>query len=114
MSFSKKGNNLPKEGNVFPNNSYAVAISVALRQNLGSTHRAIKTIVGWTGASERTAKNWMSGSSGPSGEHLMALAHHSDEVFVTILRLSGNERVLVALNVIEARDKLFAAVDCLR
>ena len=114
MSFLKMGKNLPKKGNVFPNGSYAVAIALALRRNLGNTHRAIKTIIGWTNASERTVKNWLSGSSGPSGEHLVALLRHSDEVFETVMRSSGKERVLVAMKVFDARDKLIEALEALQ
>jgi hypothetical protein len=114
MSFLKKGKILPKKGNFFPKGSYAVEISLALRQNLGNTHRAVKTLMRWTGASERTVKNWLSGSSGPSGEHLIALMHHSDEALEAVLRLAGREQVLVAMKVFDARDKLIEALELLR
>ena len=42
----------------------------------------------WTGASERTAKYWLSGERGPSGEHLIRLAQHSDAVLITILTMA--------------------------
>jgi hypothetical protein len=42
----------------------------------------------WTGASERTAKYWLSGERGPSGEHLILLAQHSDAVLETILTMA--------------------------
>ena len=114
MSFLKKGKILPKKGNFFPKGSYAVEISLALRQSLGNTHRAVKTLMRWTGASERTVKNWLSGSSGPSGEHLIALMHHSDEVLEAVLRLAGREQVLLAVKVFDARDKLIEALELLR
>ena len=60
---------------------YRKAIADALRRELGPTHQAIKTAMRWTGASERTAKYWLSGERGPSGEHLILLAQHSDAVF---------------------------------
>jgi hypothetical protein len=55
---------LPKTGNSFRgsqsrkklNAQYAVAIAKALRKQLGVTHQATKTIMRWTGASERSAK----------------------------------------------------------
>src|SRR5208282_5820902 len=109
MSFLKKGKILPKKGNFFPNGSYAVEISLALRQNLGDTHRAVKTLMRWTGASERTVKNWLSGSSGPRGEHLIALVHRSDEVLEAVLRLAGRGQVLLAMKVFDARDRLIEA-----
>jgi len=114
MSVLKKGKILPKKGNLFPNSPYAVAISLALRQNLGNTRRAMKTLVRWTGAGERTVKNWLSGSSGPSGAHLVALVHHSDEVLEAVLRLAGREQVLLAMKVFDARDQLIEALELLR
>jgi hypothetical protein len=112
MSFSKKGKDFPKEGRVFPRQSdtqtYAFVVAAALRGELGESHHATKTVIRWTGASERAVKNWFSGTSGPSGEHLIALARNSDEVFATLLILS--ERTLdpaVAANkLVELRSKL--------
>ena len=114
MSFLKKGKFLPKKGNFFPKGSYAVEISLVLRQNLGNTHRAVKTLMRWTGASERTVKNWLSGSYGPRGAHLVALVHHSDEVLGAILRLSGREQVLLAMKVFDARDTLIEVLKALQ
>lgn len=74
--------------------AYRRAIADVLRRELGPTHQAIKTLMRWTGASERTAKYWLSGERGPSGEHLIQLAMHSDAVLMMILtmadRLSTN------------------------
>jgi len=67
---------------------YRKAIADALRRELGPTHQAIKTAMRWTGASERTVKYWLSGERGPSGEHLILLAQHSDAVLVTILTMA--------------------------
>lgn len=50
----------------------------ALRNELGESRRSIKTVLGWTGACERTAKNWLLGNCGPSGHHLVQLAENSD------------------------------------
>ncbi|MDP2739716.1 MAG: hypothetical protein Q8O82_13700 [Pseudorhodobacter sp.] len=45
-------------------------------------------MMGWTGASERTVKYWLSGERGPNGEHLILLAQHSDAALVTILTMA--------------------------
>ena len=75
---------LPKKGIVFPNGEnlgpYPLAIAYALKCELGSTHQAVKIIRRWTGAGERTVKNWLAGISGPSGQHLVDLIRHSDDV----------------------------------
>lgn len=67
---------------------YRRAMADALHRELGPTHQAIKTAMRWTGASERTAKYWLSGERGPSGAHLILLAQHSDAVLMTILTLA--------------------------
>ena len=104
----------PKKGKVFPNRDgqshseidYATAIAAALREDLGSTHQATKTVMRWTGASERTVKNWFAARSGPSGEHLVALIHHSNRAFEAVLLLAGREQAVAARKLIEARDSL--------
>ena len=104
----------PKKGNVFPNAdgearlevNYRQTIATALRQELGGTHRAVKTTMRWTGVSERTAKNWIAGSHGPSGEHLISLMRHSDEVLIGLLTLAGRGEAIVALRLVETRDRL--------
>ena len=42
----------------------------------------------WTGARERTVRNWLSGVRGPSAIHLVSLMGNSDEVFRTVLMLA--------------------------
>jgi hypothetical protein len=105
---------LPKMGKGFPKRdgkgggglSYPGVIAAALRSELGDTHQAIKTVMRWTGASERTAKNWLASSRGPTGEHLLMLVRNSNAVFEAVLRLSGREASLTAIDLLEARTKL--------
>lgn len=89
---TKMGTFVPKTGtNVHLEADFAVyrtAIAAALRDELGLTHRAVKTAMRWTSASERTVKYWIAGERGPSGEHLIALARHSDIVFHMVLLLA--------------------------
>src|SRR3546814_16509355 len=77
--FPKKGN-FSLSGHDRENGStrYAVMIAQALRGELGSSHRATKTLMRWTGASERTAKHWLAGHHGPGGGHLIALLRESE------------------------------------
>ena len=88
----KMGTSVPKMGTTVhldaDQAAYRKAIADALRRELGHTHQAIKTVMRWTGASERTAKYWLSGERGPSGEHLIRLAQHSDAVLITILTMA--------------------------
>jgi len=94
----KMGNGLPKMGNSLPISvvdsaemSYEVAVATAVRKQLGGSHQAIKTLMRWTGVSARTAKNWLSGSAGPSGAHLVDLMRSSDFVFEAMLQLARRE-----------------------
>jgi hypothetical protein len=90
---------LPKKGRIFRNGSgenaprvvYTRAIRDALRSELGPHPSANKTVRQWTGAGERTIKNWFDGTCGPRGEHLLLLACHSDSVFESILTLTERE-----------------------
>ena len=88
----KMGTVVPKVGTIVHLEAvpteYRQAIATALIDDLGMTHRAIKTAMAWTGASERTVKYWLAAERGPSGEHLIALARHSDSVFLTILLMA--------------------------
>src|SRR6266508_197291 len=93
---------LPKKGKVLPRRSgrgksrleYAAAIAAAMRKELGDTHRAIKTVMRWTSASERTVKNWFSGQKGPSGNYLLGLIQESDAVLHALLHAAGRGDVL--------------------
>ena len=67
---------------------YRGAVAMALHGELGSTHRAIKSAMRWTGASERAVKYWFAGERGPSREHLVSLARHSDVVPVLLLTMA--------------------------
>jgi hypothetical protein len=77
-----------------------------LRHELGDTHQAVKTVMRWTGAGERTAKNWLAGTRGPTGEYLLSLVGHSNAVLEAFLRLAGRESWWAALSLHEARTRL--------
>jgi hypothetical protein len=103
-----------KEGRRFPGASndggYAGAIADALRTELGQSHRATKTLMKWTGASDRTAKNWLSGCCGPSGGHLVQLARESDTVLAAVLALSGRHRHMLGADLLSIRAGLASAL----
>ena len=87
--FPQTGKMLPGPGDYENSLTYARVVGAALRKDLYNRRGAAKTVMQWTGASERTVKTWFSGRCGPSGEHLMMLACHSDSVFLCVLRMSG-------------------------
>ena len=122
MSFPKKGQNFrPISGKSFPNlhakmaasGDYNIATVIAetLRQTFGGTRGAIKTVMAFTGAGERTIKNWFEGKNAPNGENLIELARHSDEILEVFLLMSGRGDVLSAKKLVDARDKLVEMLD---
>src|SRR4029079_17357247 len=104
----------PKMCNKFPSSArggknkitYPSAISAALRNELGNSHRAVKTVMRWTGANERTTKNWLAGRRGPRGEHLLRLMRHSDATLEAVLQLAGREQIFAMQSLLNARGAL--------
>jgi len=119
MSFPKKGKFFPQgngyneKGDHLTNGCFVEKIASALRRSTGGNPVSVKMVAKWTGANEKTVKNWFSGKYGPSGEHLIALVQHSDEVLSTFLTMAGREDLMVAVKLIaaeEAIEGLLAAV----
>jgi hypothetical protein len=71
--------------------SYQLMVSEALKAELAQTRWAVNTVGDWTGASERTVKNWFQAKKGPSGLHLVLLAAHSDAVLEGILKMARRD-----------------------
>lgn len=92
----KKGRMLhPWNGLARSAKDYAELIADALRQEHGNTHRTVKTIMGWTGASERSVKNWLSGEFGPSGYFLMRLCVKSPAVRGLVTELLAEPDIII-------------------
>ncbi len=111
----------PKMGKTFPDDDerkvdrlkYQIAIAAALKRELGGSHRAIKIVMRWTGVSERTAKNWLAGSHGPAGEHLVELMRNSDEVLAAVLVLAGRGELKIGAGLHETRETLLQVLKIL-
>jgi len=103
----KKGRMLhPWDGLARSGKDYAKLIADALRQEHGNTHRTVKTIMRWTGASERSVKNWLSGEFGPSGYFLMRLCVKSPAVRGLVMELLEECNVRTASQVGLAAESL--------
>ncbi|MBR0683055.1 XRE family transcriptional regulator [Roseomonas eburnea] len=86
---AKSGKKLPRaNGDALAAGEYAKAIAKALQRGVGLRGGAAKQLERWTGASNRTVRGWLSGARGPSGEHLLRIARHSDTVLEAILVLA--------------------------
>lgn len=110
MSFPKKGRSLPiaggGSGGERPPSAVASEICEALRRELGTTPAAAKIAMGWTGASERTVKNWFAGRYGPNEEHLVSLAAKSDAVLVAFLTLAGRTELAATASILDIRNSV--------
>ena len=108
------GKMITKMGNDFPAGVgsvlYANAISAALRSELGQPPGAVKPLQRGTNANERTAKNWLAGTHGPSGYHLSMLASHSEKVLQMFLHLAQRPEVVVALSLPALRTSLLQTI----
>jgi len=105
--FPKKGNKLHRKMRKQEAKSeFERAVASALKSELGSSHRAVKTVMAWTDASERTVKHWLAGTHGPSGRHLIALARHSNAVMTYFVAATGRQPLLVGMQLTELRSKL--------
>jgi hypothetical protein len=85
---------------------FVAGIAGALRRELGSTQSAVKTAAAWTGANERTVKNWLSGRGAPCGFHLVSLARNSDEVLQVFLVLARRRDLVAAKKLMDVRCRL--------
>ena len=68
----------------------------------------------YTGAGERTVKNWFEASNAPNGENLVELVRHSDEILEAFLLMTGRDDILAAKKLANARDKLVEILELLK
>lgn len=109
---------LPKTGNELHQHTksgeqrvdFRNALAATLRAELGTTHQAVKTVMAWTGASERSAKHWFAGTHEPSASHLIALVNHSDEVLTAFLEAADRPALCIQLQLVGVRAKLLELV----
>src|ERR1700733_7849261 len=119
MSFPKKGKSFPKTGKSFQkrggdgssdcsldDHAFAMKIASALTSELKDRNSRAKLVAGWTGANERTVKNWILGRFAPCGRHLVVLAQHSDHVLNAILSMADRQDLLLARTVGDLRRKV--------
>jgi hypothetical protein len=112
MSFPKKGKSFPKRGGSggsssdLDDHAFAMKIAAALQSELKDQNSRAKLVAGWTGANERTVKNWILGRYAPCGRHLVVLARHSDQVLNAILSMAGRQDLLLARKVEGLRQRV--------
>lgn len=106
MSLSKKGKSFPSD--FMDKYTLAGVVSLALRQAADNKELTIKKVVKWTGASEKTVKNWFSGHCAPTAEYMIVLMRHCDGVLTSVLRMADRSGLLVALDLDAVERKVVA------
>ncbi|WP_041039218.1 hypothetical protein [Paramagnetospirillum magnetotacticum] len=115
MSLSKNHRKIrPHLGKAFPENDeplpgaggFALTIGDALRRQFGGTTAAVKMVVALTGANARAVRNWFAAKNGPSGENLIDLMRHSDEVLEAVLVMAGRVDLAKVKKLGDARKQL--------
>ncbi len=117
MSFRKKGRKFrPISGKHLPKSAakravakdfdFTAVIAETLRETFGGTAVAVKTVMAYTGAGERTVRNWFDGKNGPNGNNLVSLARNSDEVLEVFLLMADRGDIVTAKALVAAREIL--------
>ena len=112
--FSKKGNLFPIGRDTLTDAEFAQVIASALKVEFGSTRHGAKTIMKWTGVSQRTAKNWRSGKNAPSGTHLVMLARESNAVLKALMLMAERPEMSLGASLLSLKRLLtetMAALD---
>ena len=117
MSVPPKGEKLPKKGEKLHSGQvgrehareFAQAVAKALKEEL-ARGASIKTIMGWTGAGERTVKGWLTGSNAPRGIHLDGLFRASEAFYGLMMHRAGRRPVATRASLEGLRAQLTGLV----
>lgn len=116
MSFTPRGEELPKKGKKLPSvrrrREHIHALAAVLKEEL-ARGASIKTIMAWTGASERTVKGWLSGSSGPSGLYLEGLVRSSEAVYELLMIRTGRSRIVSRQNLEALKGQISGLIEAI-
>ena len=105
---------VPKPQFSLSDSQLAALIGSALHEELGGSRRSAKTIMGWTGVSDHTARAWLHGQKSPSGVHLLALAANSSSVMSIVLRVTGHAGIAVEIDLRAIEQELVATLAAVR
>lgn len=104
--FPKRGKSFPISRDALTDIEFAQVIASALKVEFGSTRHGAKTIMKWTGVSQRTAKNWLNGTNAPSGVHLILLARESNAVLKAMMLLSDRPEMSLGASLLSLKRLL--------
>lgn len=89
----------------------AVVVSMALRRGFGDSVASVKTVARLSGANERAVRNWFDAKNAPSGELLVRLIEHSDDVLESVLALARRDQLLKTKKIHDTRRELLELLD---
>jgi hypothetical protein len=112
--FPKSGTRLPKSPIPASDSAFAALIGRALQNELGASRRAAKTVIGWTGVSDHTARSWLNGRKCPTALRLVVLAANCPSVMTTVLHLTGHEQVGIGIDLERVEHDLEAMLETAR
>lgn len=92
---------------------FAQGVGAALDAEFGDRPHKVKEVARLTGCNERTVKNWFQARNGPSGECLVMLMRHSDQVLRLVLHHAKRDELLQVVDVSKAKARLAEAVSTL-
>ncbi len=92
---------------------FAREIAAALAVEFDDRPHKVKELARITGCNERTVKNWFQARNGHSGECLVTLMRHSDQVLRLVLHYADRDDLLRVIDVSEAKARLAEAVTTL-
>jgi hypothetical protein len=90
----------------------------ALKEEFADSSHAAKTLMRWTGVSNRGARYWLSGERCPNGWQLILLASHSDAVLRAMLQMCGRPALELGFELDAVKQTLgqamvaIAAIEC--
>lgn len=105
----------PEMGKLLPNGSghdekFAKLVANVLCRSLGERSSAIKIVARWTGACERSVKNWFAGQNAPSGDHFLELVRHCPDMLDEFLAAAGQKERLAGVSLRTARLALVSSL----
>lgn len=112
--FPKSGTRLPKSPIPASDSAFAALIGSALQSELGASRRAAKTVMGWTGVSDHTARSWLNGRKCPTALRLTVLAANCPSVMTTLLRLTGHEKIAIGIDLEAVEHELEVMLETTR
>lgn len=97
MSFRKTGKFLHKSEGEAGEDAFAAMVATVLHGRFEERPASIKVVARWTGASERTVKNWFSGHCAPRGHFFRSLVLNCPEMLdAFLLSVGGGDRLAAA------------------